>query len=292
MRALVSAVTLCAALAVGASPLLAQPETPPDAPPDGSADAPDTPPSEPDKPTAEQVTAARDHYAKGKAAQDAGEFETASKEYLAAYAAFPQPLLLYNVAQVKRLSGANDEAIEYYEKYLALDPGGPGAANSHAIIAELRAAKEQDKPIEPLVPEEEEARSLPIEPPGPPDIVIPLLEPKRKTSSGKTLKIIGLSTAGLGLVGIGVGVMFGLKAQSKSDEVSSYEGQWDESKSKLFDDGESAERLMFISTTVGAAAVITGGVLYYMGTRKDARADRLEVGVSDGGMTLSVTGYY
>jgi tetratricopeptide (TPR) repeat protein len=288
MRVAVSALTLCAALAAGASPLLAQPLAPPTPP-----DAPPLAPSESDKPTAEQVTAAREHYAKGKAAQDAGEFETASEEYLAAYAASPQPLLLYNVAQVKRLSGANDEAIEYYEKYLTLDPDGPGAANSREIVAELRAAKEQDKPpIEPLLPEEEEARSLPIEPPGPPDIVIPILEPKRKAPSGKTLKIMGISTAGLGVVAIGAGVIFGLKARSKSDEVSSYEGRWDETKNQLFDDGESAERLMLISTTVGAAAVITGGVLYYMGARKDARAERLEVGVNDSGVTVSITGYY
>ena len=285
MRVAVSAVTLCAALAAGASPLLAQPERPPDAPPPA--------PSESDKPTAEQVTAAREHYAKGKAAQDAGEFETAAKEYLAAFAEFPQPLLLYNVAQVKRLSGANDEAIEYYDKYLTLDPSGPGAANSREILAELRAAKEQDKPLaEPLVPEEDEARSQPIEPPGPPDIVIPLLEPKRKASSGRTLKIVGLSAAGLGVVAIGAGVLFGLDARSKSDEISSYQGEWDETKNQLFADGESAERLMFISTSVGAAAVITGAVLYVLGTRKDARAERLEVGVNDTGLSLSITGYY
>jgi tetratricopeptide (TPR) repeat protein len=239
------------------------------------------------------VTAAREHYARGKAAQDAGEYEAASEAYQAAFEAFPQPLLLYNVAQVKRLSGANDEAIAYYEKYLALDPSGPGAANAREIVAELRAAKEQDKPpIEPLDPKEDEARSLPIEPPAPPDIVIPLLEPKPKTSSGRTLKIVGLSAAGLGVVGIGAGVLFGLKAKSKSDSISNFEGQWDEGKNQLFDDGESAERLMFISMTVGAASVIAGAVLYYMGTRKDARSERLEVGVNDASVTLSITGYY
>lgn len=292
MKNLSACFTVCLLLSASAEPLLAQP----DAPTDESPEAPEVAP-----PTAEQVASAREHYARGKAAQDAGEFDVASEEYLAAYDAFPQPLLLYNVAQVKRLGGASEEAIEYYEKYLAADPEGPGAVNSREIVAELREALAQDKPPEQIkVPKEDEPDSLPIEPPEP-EIAIPLLEPEPKIdsknsssgkSSGKNLKIAGLSTAGFGLVALGAGAVFGLRAASKSDEVSSFEGVWSEEQNQLFDDGESAERLMIVSTSIGAAALVTGGLLYYMGVRRDTQSEQVHVGVTGDSVSFSIRGAY
>tara|TARA_R110002096_G_scaffold433887_2_gene653768 strand:+ start:76477 stop:77367 length:891 start_codon:yes stop_codon:yes gene_type:complete len=296
MKALVASFTVCLALGAGGEPLFAQPAPTPENP-----DAKPAPAPKETAPTPEQMAAARDHYAKGRAAQDAGEFDVASEEYLAAYDAYPQPLLLYNAAQAYRLGGAIAKAIEFYDKYLDLDPDGQGAANSREIVAELRASLAEDKPPKPVDPVEPkgEPDTKPAKPPEP-EIVIPLLDPEKpkaqpampKPSSGKALKIVGLSTAGVGLAAIGAGVFFGLRAQSKSDEISGFEGPWNESQNQLYDDGQSAERLMFISTTVGAAAVVTGGVLYLMGARRDSRAEVLHVGVNGDAVSFSITGSY
>jgi tetratricopeptide (TPR) repeat protein len=296
MKNLSACFAVCLLLSASAEPLLAQPAPAPDAPTDESPEAPEATP-----PTAEQVASAREHYARGKAAQDAGDFDVASEEYLEAYEAFPQPLLLYNVAQVKRLGGSSAEAIKYYEKYLAADPDGPGAVNSREIVAELREALAQDKPPEQIkVPKEDEPDSLPIEPPEP-EITIPLLDPdptvggkknSQGKSSGKTLKIAGLSTAGFGLVALGAGAVFGLRAASKSDEVSSFEGVWSEEQNQLFDDGESAESLMIVSTSIGAAALVTGGLLYYMGLRKETHSEQVHVGVTGDSVSFFVHGAY
>ncbi len=287
MNTRAASLTLALVLGIPSAPLWGQPETPnSDAP---ESDSVETPPS------AEQVAAAREHYSKGKAAQDAGDYDVASEEYLAAYEAYPQPLLLYNVAQAKRLGGARGEAIEFYEKYLELDPDGPGAVNSRELLAELRATIAEDKP--PVEPDPgEEPDTQPTEPLEP-EIVIPILEPEtnkptRKPASGKGFKVAGLSTAGVGLVAIGAGVFFGLRAQSKSDEISKFEGRWDDSLNQLYDDGESAERLMFISTSIGAAAVVTGGVLYFMGARKSSKAEKLQVGLTGDTVSFSIRGMY
>jgi hypothetical protein len=73
----------------------------------------------------------------------------------------------------------------------------------------------------------------------------------------------GIGAAGAGVVAIGVGIYFGLEAKSISDEAS----DWDTFDPERFDDGEAAERNSIIALSVGAACVVTGGVLYYLGHR-------------------------
>jgi hypothetical protein len=77
------------------------------------------------------------------------------------------------------------------------------------------------------------------------------------------MRITGLATAGVGVAAIGVGVAFGMRAQGISNEAS----QWDTFDQSRFDQGEAAERNMFIFTGIGGAAVIAGGVVYYLGHR-------------------------
>lgn len=77
------------------------------------------------------------------------------------------------------------------------------------------------------------------------------------------------TTGGAGLVALGVGVVFGLHARSISDETAG----WDTFDPARFDQGKAAERNMFILTGVGGAALVTGGVLYYLGRRAGATAE-------------------
>jgi len=63
------------------------------------------------EPSKETIATARQHFQSGKKAHDAKSYDIAATEYLLAYEMYPQPLFIYNVAQVKRLAGDTAAAI-------------------------------------------------------------------------------------------------------------------------------------------------------------------------------------
>jgi hypothetical protein len=65
---------------------------------------------------------ARAHVEAGKAAYAAADYDVASREFEAAYAASPEPVLLYSWAQARRLGGHCADAIALYQRFLATSP--------------------------------------------------------------------------------------------------------------------------------------------------------------------------
>ncbi len=259
----------------------------------------------PDAPSAEQIALARDHYALGKKAHDAKDYSTAAEEYIKAYEIYPQPLFLYNVGQVKRLAADDEGAIEFYERYLAQDPDGPGVANTKRLLVELhksvleakKAKEKQEKsnqkklPIEPIIPVVVSPEiTLPI---APKEIVVPPPPPKKTENPGRGLKIAGASTAIIGILALGVSGFYGAKALSKNDEINTFKGVWTPENDSLYDDGESADTRMMISAGLGGAALVTGAVLYFLGTRKNS-SERISVAptLSDTQTGVSVSGSF
>jgi len=92
------------------------------------------------KPEASQadIEKAKQHYGNATAHQEKGEYQKAAKEYLAAYDLYPDPEFLFNVGEVYRLAGDDRRAVEYFEKYLALDPNGRGSADARASVKEMK----------------------------------------------------------------------------------------------------------------------------------------------------------
>jgi tetratricopeptide (TPR) repeat protein len=85
------------------------------------------------------------------------------------------------------------------------------------------------------------------------------------TGAGRGMRIAGIATGGAGVVALGIGVVFGLKARSLSNEATS----WDTFDQKADDQGKADQRNMLVFTSVGAAALVAGGVLYYLGHRAE-----------------------
>src|SRR5262249_34661770 len=83
-------------------------------------------------------------------------------------------------------------------------------------------------------------------------------------SRGGGLRVAGIVTGAVGVACVGAGVYFGLHARSLADEVA------DTYTKAKADDGEAANRNMYIFYGVGAAAIVTGGVLYGLGARAAA----------------------
>ncbi len=89
------------------------------------------------------------------------------------------------------------------------------------------------------------------------------------TGAGRGMRIAGMATGSAGVVALGIGVMFGLKARSLSNEATS----WDTFDQKADDQGKADQRNMLVFTSVGAAALVAGGVLYYLGHRAERSSE-------------------
>jgi tetratricopeptide (TPR) repeat protein len=224
-------------------------------------------------PTQKQLDEARKHFKAAEAAKARGEYQTAAVEYLAAYELFQEPAFFFDTAEVYRLAGDEKNAITYYEKYLELDPSGQGAAGAREALDKLRhsvAAKEDAAKAKAAEDAAKAADAGKGKETGKPALVGPAHPATpgpdagvttTATPPGRTLRIAGLATAGAGVIVLGAGIYFGLHAKSLSNDAAG----WDTFDQGKYDDGKAANRNMYIFTGIGAAAVIGGGVLYYLG---------------------------
>ena len=86
---------------------------------------------------------------------------------------------------------------------------------------------------------------------------------------------------GVGVLAVGGGVAMGLRASSLSTEVSNDAKAGSYSQSK-FDSGERAQTLEVVGYSVGAAALITSAILYYLGAESGRAHEAPAVTVSIG----------
>jgi hypothetical protein len=104
-------------------------------------------------------------------------------------------------------------------------------------------------------------------------------EPPRPVDTGEHpgsgLKIAGLVTGGVGVALVVTGIIFAAKASSLQGEVQDAVDAgmpWSDDLSSKDSDGKSAATMGKVLTIVGAAAVVGGGVMYFMGRSKDNAA--------------------
>lgn len=83
-------------------------------------------------------------------------------------------------------------------------------------------------------------------------------------NAGKAQRIGGIALASAGVVGVGLGTIFGLRAMSKKDEAGC-EGKVcpDADSRELYEDAQNAGNVSTIGFIVGGLAVAGGAVLYF-----------------------------
>ncbi len=227
------------------------------------------------------------HVEEGDRYKEAGNYEAAAREYEKAYELVPHPELFFNLAQVYRLGGKKEKALEYYERYLAVEPNGRAAAQARKFARQLKKELDRAKPREGKGGESagsgstsgsgSPAGSGSASGSGSGDLTR-RVEPSHP---GRTLRIAGMATAGAGLVALGVGIKYGLDARRISNDLSGHdEGQWSEAEIKSQAVGKRAEKRMFIGTGLGAAFIAGGAVLYYLGHSARAHAEESDEGVA------------
>lgn len=162
----------------------------------------------------------------GRRDYDAGRFEKAIAEFLAADALRPVPALAYNVAQAYEKLGRNDKAVVYLRKYLEEAPAAPDRAAVEATIKNLLAETGS-----PVVVVTTGGESPPVEKPAPPPAPAAAVEKApaeapagHSHAVGIALTVTGVVAAGLAVVGL-VNVV---NYNSLSSQVQSggYSGSW------------------------------------------------------------------
>src|SRR5262249_9962923 len=205
-------------------------------------------------------------------------YQPAGAEYSAAYELFGEPEFFFDVAEVYKLAGDEASALTYYEKYLELDPRGRGAAVARASSQELRrsiaATEDAARRAEEDKRKAEAQAQAQVPPPKAPELPP---APARSESPGRGLRIAGMGTGAAGAIAIGVGVAFGLRARAIGSETAT----WDTFDPQRYAEGKAAQRNMIIFTGVGAAALVAGGVLFYLGGQAGPTAE------SGKGLTLA-----
>lgn len=241
--------------------------------------------------------AAKEHYKRGRAHHDLGQYDQAAAEYLASYELSRAPKLLFNVAQVYRLGRSKAKAIEYYQQYIALEPRGDLALLSKTLLDELRQtlaeeeaarraeearaaeqaervarAREVERQAEEVRRAEEERRAeatRQAEEARRAELTRKLAaEQNARTVKARRIRWVGLASAGAGVVAFGAGTLLGIEIQGIQSELEDV-SEWEPTYTSLHKQGERTEQAMLTTYAAGAAALIVGGVVYYIGHAMD-----------------------
>jgi tetratricopeptide (TPR) repeat protein len=97
--------------------------------------------------TAVRADTVDDHLARGRALYETGDFVHARNELLAAYQLEPRPEILFALGQVEINIGQFAQAIDYYERFIATNPGADQVALAQQAIGAARARLAEKRPV-------------------------------------------------------------------------------------------------------------------------------------------------
>ena len=247
---------------------------------------------------------AKKHFQSGKQHHDAGEWDAALGEYLRAYQLDTNPAFLFNIAQIYRLKGERGKAVDYYQRYLEAAPQGKGSDEARAFSAKLKgeldaeaAARRADEELsarrradeERVAKQAADARQHKLEADERAAESARAAAADARRRSERQLRISGLASAAAGVIGIGLGIKFGLDARDRERQVSDPAlTEWSTALDAAVDDGKSKNLAMEISIAVGSALVVAGGVLVYLGRPSGEVKLAPVVGPGTGGVVVGL----
>ncbi|HEX8954546.1 MAG TPA: hypothetical protein VF945_21975 [Polyangia bacterium] len=216
---------------------------------------------------ADKLQEAKDHYDRGMAHYELGEFGAAVEEFKAAYARSQAPGLLFNLAQASRLNKDYEQALHFYRTYLRVRPDAANRDDVEKRIGEL----------EPIVEKRHRAEADKL--PAPARVVEPKgvagsapLVARPLPPSGKKERIAGLviGAAGVGVLAAGIGLgVASLDAQNKLSALATQMGSWSPQQTSLYQTGQRDAAAATGLYVAGGVAVATGVILYAVGWKKD-----------------------
>ncbi len=242
-------------------------------------------------PTPAQKSQVQDVVKQAIARSQADDHAGAIEAYEKAYATVPMPTLLSNIGAEYQLATKPVEALKYFCMYLEKDPAGPLATyatgQAKLLQSQLTSTSVDDASVC-------RAPKPVVRPPDPVPVPAPAPALAVTTSDpGKGLKAAGLVTAGVGVVGIGLGVYFGVKAKRISDDITNNRTTWRDDIRAYQDQGQRDEYLQIALLSVGSVLAITGTYLYLKGRHKTASESvTVQPTTMSGGGSVSFAGSF
>ncbi len=216
----------------------------------GNSAPPLQPSSSQDRPSSTSSKEAQVHFERAKSLYAAGRYGESLGELETAHKLDPDARdLVFNLALVQEKRLELDQALAYLRHYLEMNPTADERRRAEAAIKRLEGAKESIKK-----PESEPA-------PPPRVVIVP-----RTVERGR-IDAFTIGAAAIGVVGLGVGIGFGLAALSgrpASGQITS--GESGATYRDLADRSDSAHSKAVIADVgfvVGGAGLIGAAVLFF-----------------------------
>jgi tetratricopeptide (TPR) repeat protein len=197
------------------------------------------------------------------------------------------PTYIYNQGRCYEQSGKFEEAILHFREFLRkakdLSPEEKAETNGHITECQAELDKRLAAPPPPAPPPSPPPPSLPPPPPQParvepvapvrPEVVVlpkpgadlvTTVDHPSADSRGASLRTAGIIAGSVGAALVVAGVIFSIETQSIANQVSADDSRntYDRNKDN---EGKLFAALQWVGYGVGAAALATGGVLYYLG---------------------------
>jgi len=190
-------------------------------------------------------------YAEGKTAYDRADYRAAIDRWQKSYVLSGENDLLFNIAQAYRLAGDCAIAILTYRQFITADPTVAQASLAENLIRELEPSCDTRYLKTPETPSPESS-----------------MQPHR----GRHLKITGLVTGGIGVITLASGFLFGRRAETIGQEVTStcaISCDWSVQRSRE-SAGRRSATIGYALDAIGGAALVAGALMYYFGQRESA----------------------
>ncbi len=234
--------------------------------------------------SAEGKAKARELYNAGVQAYNVGDFDVAIASWKEAYRLHEAADFLFNIAQAYRGKGDYKNAAFFFNAFIRERPDAPNLEEVIALrddmdkrLADQRAAEaaaEAAKNQSAITTMDTHATETSADP------TPSVSAGQREPTSGRTLRLAGIITGGAGVALLATGIVLSLQASSTADELEQAARDGEPWTQALEDKEKSGERKSMLGAGLiagGTAALIGGGVSYYLGWRKGR--ERVTVGV-------------
>lgn len=235
------------------------------------------------------------------AKSQAGDHTGAIETYQKAYAVVPAPTVLSNIGAEYQLATKPVEALKYFCMYLEKDPAGPLASFATGQ-AKLLQSQLTNTPVDDANVCKAPAPPPPKDPPpgdngnsttGTNNLDQATAPAAKPADPGKTLKTVGLITAGVGVASLGAGLYFGIRAKQISDDITNHKTDaWQDSILDYQDEGQRAEYLQIALLSAGGVLAVGGALLYLKGRSKSAESTTVAPTVTPGGGGVVFSGSF
>lgn len=219
-------------------------------------------------------------FVNGQASYRDGKYQEAISQFKQAYILVADPVYLFNIAQSYRKVGDCVAAYDNYSRYLEVAPNAENRDKVRQWLTELEpcVAQRHEEQEQAARKAQEEAERKRV------DVPAPHAETRDR---GLPFRIGGIALAGVGFVGVGLGVASGIRGRDLGAQVASAcasSCQWDSDTIQSLDQaGRTANTRAWVGYIGGGIAVLGGAALYLYGR---TRVETIMVSPTAGGATV------